>query len=1399
MKRIPKRILSLCMAAALVVGAMAATPATTITAQEATEAVEIPTSCPAHPEHDGDCGYVEAVAGVDCTHEHIIGGENPCGYGEAVEAQPCTFAHEHVTGNENGCGYDSENQESCTYDHQHATEGEDACDYDGEEPESCTFVHQHVTGNDDGCGYDGQNEESCTYDPTSHTHDTDCGYLEGTPGTDCTHEHNEDCAYVEAVESAPCGHSCEQCTVGKGVIMLTNVFSSDATLKKVAGQSIDPGSEEGTQNAPITAVITVVNAKGSIVATDLEFNDSNATALLYTDDIFLQDVSEVTLGDGDTSLYIKVTAEDVSTELHYHVTVTRVGSEAPEITTSGALEDWMVGVNIPKNAIEIKSNGGGSGWTWEVVRGKLPSGVNILRGYSGTYLMGEPVTAEDCSFALTVKNNSSGLTSAPVEFTITIQEKSGVGFGGKEWHSIENESEKMTLLSMNHVFENSAFGNDNVYKGSILQNEMEKALVDLGLSDKESDLIKKYNLGDVDVTDALFWPLSIEEAEKLPRYQRAYSDPWWLRSPGSYDNAAYVGDHGGVNSLGYFVLSLYGIRPAFQLNLASVLFTSAATGGKSATVGSTLGALAPENIYKFTMKNQTIAPTFALDTVTQKGKEVTIAYSGAVYEGGENRTVSVLVENSAGIFSFYGKLKTISASDDESGSVKVTLPDGFNPANDTLQLFVEQHNGDNYTDFASEPLDVDLTPPAIPFLAMTPGKTTLTVGGETNGRVVATALATGIGGTQTFTIEGTALPAGLGLNTLTGEITVTNAAALVATPATTVTVKVTGESSGTATATVIITINPPGTALTLGALTNDTATVGVSYSKTIPVTYTGGAGLTFSATSLPSGLSIDQSTGVIGGTPTQSDVGAHTIDVTVTDGNGLSASGNFVLTVKAAPKPDNNGHTNSGSTSGSGGGSSSTSNSASTIPTEKKPNMPTPKTQSLSGMVTDGVLTLAITEQMAKDTIQGAKEAATKSGKTKDGIAVAFTATDSGGWHSIIVNLEAGAIDRLKAAEVKYIKIGSAVIDLTLDAKAIAEISKQSTGTVTFSAIKQGTLSKAAKAAIGQRPVFDLTIKDTKDGKTTTISNLGGGTATIGIAYQAASKEKSGNLQAVYVDAKGKPQFLAASSYTNGRLMFSRHTLSVYGVGIQTPAPAFTDTASHWAKEGIDFVASRGLLLGATATTFAPDTAITRGDLLLALGKLSGADVSGYTKSSFPDVSDTDPTMPYIQWAVEKGILKGLGNGTFGGAGSISRQDLALVIQNYAKATGYTLPVSLTVAMNSDNAKISAYAGNAVKALRQAGIMQNKGNNTFDPMGTVTRGEASVILRRYMERTIDESTARGWSQNDAGQRQYIDANGKALIGWHPIGSDIYHFDANGILTLNTTVDGYEIGADGARK
>ena len=185
------------------------------------------------------------------------------------------------------------------------------------------------------------------------------------------------------------------------------------------------------------------------------------------------------------------------------------------------------------------------------------------------------------------------------------------------------------------------------------------------------------------------------------------ADYWWLRSPGDYDDcAALVDDDGGVTSLGAYVYYAFdAVRPAFNLDLTSVLFTSAAEGGKSASsMDSGLTAVNDYtgNEWKLTLLDEAHKDfNISNATITGSGDTITFSYSGA--QTGEKEYISAVIEDS-GAITHYGRILQIDGmTNGASGKASLTIPDGVTLSDTTkLYVFNEQYNGDKMTDYASQ-------------------------------------------------------------------------------------------------------------------------------------------------------------------------------------------------------------------------------------------------------------------------------------------------------------------------------------------------------------------------------------------------------------------------------------------------------------------------------------------------------------------------------------------------------------------------------------------------------------------------------------------------------------------------------------------------------------------------
>jgi uncharacterized repeat protein (TIGR02543 family) len=511
----------------------------------------------------------------------------------------------------------------------------------------------------------------------------------------------------------------------------------------------------------------------------------------------------------------------------------------------------------------------------------------------------------------------------------------------------------------------------------------------------------------------------------------------------------------------------------------------------------------------------------------------------------------------------------------------------------------------------------------------------------------------------------------------------------------------------------------------------------------------------------------------------------------VTFANSTASTTTFTMPGKAVTVTANYSKNSSGDSGGSSsGGSSSGGSSTSTTTTtpEKKPNQPVTVAAPVTATAeSNGAASASIPDKAVTDAIAKAQSDATSQGKTANGISVELDVTMPKGTASLTATLTRNSLDSLVSAGVSSLEINGSLVQVSFDKKALTEIQKQSSGNISIAIAPKTNLSDVAKKLIGTRPVYDITVGY---GSGKSVSSFGGGIATVSIPYTLGKNEAVGGLYAVYVDAKGNATRIAGSAYdtNSGCVIFTTTHFSQYGIGYTAPTAKFTDISTHWAKESVGYVVGRGLLSGTSDTAFSPNSAMTRGMLVTALGRLAGVDTKAYTGNSFTDVNADSAYRPYIEWACSKGIIQGIGGNQFAPDRAITREEIAVIFTNYAKATGYTLPITREATTYADVSSIGSAYKDAVKAMQQAGIMMGGSDNKFNPKGNATRAEVSSMLNRYIKLTINPDTAQGWTLNDAGQYLYY-KDGKSLTGTQTIDGVKYFFNTDGTLKTGWVKDG----------
>lgn len=373
--------------------------------------------------------------------------------------------------------------------------------------------------------------------------------------------------------------------------------------------------------------------------------------------------------------------------------------------------------------------------------GLLTALMSLAMVFTMMPMMAQPSYADDPAPAapgiatgpdvLSVGSNTSG--AATVHMAGTKWRVIGYGESTHQYPQVASSTDTMTLIAADNLKTDIKFNTDwqasdgNCYGNSNLKTEIDKLTSASGIfSYGENECIQKRDLtgdgvwiadkpdyftdyvaGDK-VEKALLWPLSTKEAYKMEENLRqASNDDWWLRSPGEMSQVAVVRSGGSLNSRGSGITNEYGVRPAFNLDLSSVIFTSAAEGGKSSEgVGAgSLKSVEPNsnNEWKLTLKSG--HDNFKVENVstTCDGKTVNIEYSGAVAKNGEYISAIVTDENDA--VKYYGNLIEFADEDSTSGTARVTI-EGKMESTDKLYVFNEQLNGDKKTDYASKLIEI---------------------------------------------------------------------------------------------------------------------------------------------------------------------------------------------------------------------------------------------------------------------------------------------------------------------------------------------------------------------------------------------------------------------------------------------------------------------------------------------------------------------------------------------------------------------------------------------------------------------------------------------------------------------------------------------------------------------
>ena len=316
------------------------------------------------------------------------------------------------------------------------------------------------------------------------------------------------------------------------------------------------------------------------------------------------------------------------------------------------------------------------------------------------------------------------------------------------------------------------------------------------------------------------------------------------------------------------------------------------------------------------------------------------------------------------------------------------------------------------------------------------------------------------------------------------------------------------------------------------------------------------------------------------------------------------------------------------------------------------------------------------------------------------------------------VTLPANALEDLGSDREATLTITSGVADVTLDSDAITAVADQagSKVTLTVAPVKNSDLNKLQREAVGDSPVLSLTLVSGSK----VISDFRGGTATVTVSYDLPKGVDAEDVVVWFMDDYGNitPCDTTYNSRT-GMLTFETKHFSLYVVGTKSAATTwpFTDVdESHWARTEIAWAYENGYMNGISATTFSPSGTVSRQQVWMILARMAGANPANMAEAE--------------AWSVANGISDGSNPG-----GAVTRQQLVALLYRFAAQYGYDTTAKADLSGYPDAASLASYATDAMAWSVANGIIGGTTQGTLNPTGTANRGQFAAILWRFYQTT----------------------------------------------------------------
>ena len=173
--------------------------------------------------------------------------------------------------------------------------------------------------------------------------------------------------------------------------------------------------------------------------------------------------------------------------------------------------------------------------------------------------------------------------------------------------------------------------------------------------------------------------------------------------------------------------------------------------------------------------------------------------------------------------------------------------------------------------------------------------------------------------------------------------------------------------------------------------------------------------------------------------------------------------------------------------------------------------------------------------------------------------------------------------------------------------------------------------------------------------------------------------------------------------------------------------------ANAWYYSAVQYAYRYNLMSGTSNGVFSPNQTTNRAMVVTMLYNMAGRpSVSG---GRFDDVASDAWYADAVVWAAKNGITSGYG-GFFRPGEAVTREQMALMLYNYAKLQSCDVSAQSGLSGFRDTARITPQAQKAVSWANAEGLLNGVSGGRLDPKGLVTRAQIASILMNFRENVM---------------------------------------------------------------